>query len=454
MILYLNFSASEVRERDYFYMPAFYYFAIYIGIGAGSVISEIRHFAVRARAPVMASIVLPSVILLSFPFFTAKTHFFQHDRSGDWVCHEYAENMLVGIEPGGILFTNGDNDTFPLWYIQEVEGYRKDVRVVNLSLLNTPWYIKQLRDNKPQIDIEWTDAQLARLHPIHTKDGWVLVRDIGVRQILKYNFGKRPIYFAVTIPPEVYAPYRESMEMEGLAYKVVPKKGTNMVNIDKLNHALRGLPYTVPDNPVCAECKLNENVWHNFSYKGILDKDGKRDKSVYQPPFVNRLIQNYAAAFTQLGFSESQEKDYADAIKNMERAEQIAPNLAPVVMWLGWYYLENGDTTKALDYYRGKIAENPTDCDIRYRLAGVQERINDLRGALQTCEDLARVCPDYRNAVLSAVSLAVRFDEFDRALMLINGWLARHPEDEAMRKSRAQLLGREPESQDSIPKVP
>lgn len=433
MILYLNFSDAEVRERDYFYLPAFYYFAIYIGIGAGSVLAEIRRFAARARMPVMASVVLPGLILFSFPFFTAKAHFFEHDRSGDWVCREYAMNMLVGIEENGIIFTNGDNDTFPLWYIQEVEGYRKDVRVVNLSLLNTPWYIKQLRDNSPPLDIQWTDAELARLRPVRTQDGsWILVRDLGVQHILKHNSGKRPIYFAVTIPPEVYEPYRDFMEMEGLAYRIVPKKGTNMVNMDK----------------------LEENVWENFSYKGILDDNGKRDRSVYQPPFVNRLIQNYAAAFTQLGFSRYQAQEYGEAIKNLEAAEQIAPNLAPVVMWLGWYYLENGDTARAVEYYETKIAENPRDCDIRYRLAGVQERINDLRGAQRTVDALTAACPDYRSGVVSAISLAVRFDELDRALMYVDNWLARHPEDEAMRRSRQQLLGRAPESRDSIPEVP
>ncbi len=430
MIVYLNFSDSEVRERDYFYLPAFYYFAVFIGIGAASLLSEIRRLAARVGVTGMASVVVPAVIFLVLPVFTLRAHFFQHDRSADFVCSEYAKNMLVGLAQGGIIFTNGDNDTFPLWYIQEVEKFRADVRVVNLSLLNTPWYIKQLRDNEPKVDIRWTDAELARLGPIKTKDGrYILVRDIGVQHILKYNSNKKPIYFAVTIPPAIYEPYREFLEMEGLAYRVVPRTGQNMVNL----------------------AKLEENVWQNYSYLGLLDENWRRDESIYHPAFVNRLVQNYAAAFTQLGFMRYREQDYEAAIKNLEAAEQISPGLKPVVMWLGWYYLESGDTVRALEYYRDKIEQEPYDCEIRYRLAGLQERIEDLRGALATIEAMAEYCPDHRDAVVSAVAIFLRFNLVDEALRYVDNWIARHPSDESMIRSRQRLLERGTQTRDSVP---
>ena len=432
MIVYLNFSDSEVRERDYFYLPAFYYFAVFIGIGTGSLLLEIRRVAVRAGLNGMVAVALPALLLLSFPFFTAKAHFFQHDRSSDYVCREYAKNMLVGLAENGIIFTNGDNDTFPLWYIQEVEKYRPDLRVVNLSLLNTPWYIKQLRDNEPKLDIRWSDAELARLQPIRAKDGWIFVRDIGVQHILKHNSAKRPIYFAVTIPPDIYAPYRDFLEMEGLAYRVVPRKGQSMVNAQK----------------------LEENVWENYNYRGLLDEEWQRDESIWHPPFVKRLVQNYAAAFTQLGFMKYRDGDYPEAIRNLEAAEQISPGLTPVVMWLGWYYLENGDTTKAVQYYRDKIEKDPYDCEVRYRLAGVQERIQDLKGALETLEGLAVVCPEHRDAVISVIALCAQFNLVDRALAYIDSWVARHPNDDAMIRSRQQLLDRTIQVQDTVPETP
>lgn len=431
MIVYLNFSDAEVRERDYFYLPAFYYFAVFIAIGVGSLLSEIRRLALRWRVPGFASVVAPAALFLALPWFTARAHFFANDRSRDFVCREYAKNMLVGIDRDGILFTNGDNDTFPLWYIQEVEKYRTDVRVVNLSLLNTPWYIKQLRDNEPKIEILWSDDEIQRLRPIQTKDGWIIVRDIGVQHIVRHNGAKRPVYFAVTIPPEYFAPYREFIEMEGLAYRVVPRRGENMVNVPK----------------------LEENVWRNYSYAGLLDSDWKQDDTVYQPPFVRRLVQNYAAAFTQLGFLQSQQEDYVGAIKNLEVAEQIAPGLTPVVMWLGWYYLEAGDTTRALSYYQEKIALDPDNCDIRYRLAGVQERIHDAMGTLETLDALIAHCPDHRDAVLSAAGLSARFGLSDRALSYLDHWIARHPDDEAMKQARQQLTD-QGKATDSVPEVP
>ena len=189
--------------------------------------------------------------------------------------------MLVGLEKDAILFTYGDNDTFPLWYIQEVEEYRPDVRVVNLNLLNTAWYLKQLRDNEPTIDIAWNDDELKRLRPIRTKDRVFYVRDLGVQHILKKNANERPVYFSVTIEPTVYEHYRDYLEMEGLAQRLVPRRGRNMVNA----------------------AKLEENVWHNYSYAGVLDENLERDERVYQPPFVRRLSQNYAAAFGQLGLT-------------------------------------------------------------------------------------------------------------------------------------------------------
>jgi tetratricopeptide (TPR) repeat protein len=378
----------------------------------------------------MASVAVPAVILLVLPTFTLRAHFFQHNRSNDFVCAEYAKNMLVGLERGGIIFTNGDNDTFPLWYIQEVEKYRTDVRVVNLSLLNTPWYIKQLRDNEPKLDIRWSDTDLARLGPIKTKDGsWILVRDIGVQHILKYNSKAKPIYFAVTIPPAIYEPYREFLEMEGLAYRVVPRKGQNMVNLEK----------------------LEENVWKNYSYLGLLDEDYQRDESIFHPPFVHRLVQNYAAAFTQLGFLRYRAQDYEEAIKNLEAAEQVSPGLTPVVMWLGWYYLESGDTTRAVQYYRDKIEEDPYDCEVHYRLAGLQERIEDLRGALTTIDAMTEYCPDHRDAVISAVQICLRFNLIDEALRHVDDWIARHPNDESMIRSRQQLLERSTQTPDSVP---
>ena len=95
------------------------------------------------------------IIFLAMPVNILATDYFEHNRKGNYVAWDYGYNLLNSCEPNGIIFTNGDNDTFPLWYLQEVEGLRKDVNVVNLSLLNTPWYINQLVTQNPKLDLDF-----------------------------------------------------------------------------------------------------------------------------------------------------------------------------------------------------------------------------------------------------------------------------------------------------------
>ena len=139
--LYLNPPPYQPRERDYAYVGSFYAFAIWIGLGVYAIFDFLSQ-----KTSAVVSATLASVASLAFvPGVMAKENWDDHDRSNRYTARDFARDYLESCAPNAILFTNGDNDTFPLWYAQEVEGIRTDIRVINLSLANTDWYIEQLR---------------------------------------------------------------------------------------------------------------------------------------------------------------------------------------------------------------------------------------------------------------------------------------------------------------------
>ena len=156
IVLYLNQTPYQPRERDYAYAGSFYAFCIWIGFG---VIALVRMLQNYAKLPSTAAAAVASIAALLVPIQMAGQNWDDHDRSGRYVCRDFGANYLESCEPNAILFTNGDNDTFPLWYAQEVEGIRTDVRVCNTSYLQTDWYADQMKkqayESEP-LPISWT----------------------------------------------------------------------------------------------------------------------------------------------------------------------------------------------------------------------------------------------------------------------------------------------------------
>jgi hypothetical protein len=141
IIVYLNEVPVTPRERDYVYVGSFYAFAIFIGIGVLYLWDLLR----KKLDPKMAAMAVTGVCLLAVPVVMAAQNWDDHDRSGRNTAHDFAYNYLIGLDKNALIFTNGDNDTFPLWYIQEVEGVRTDVRVCCMPFLPQDWYIDQLK---------------------------------------------------------------------------------------------------------------------------------------------------------------------------------------------------------------------------------------------------------------------------------------------------------------------
>ncbi|CAN5531502.1 DUF2723 domain-containing protein [soil metagenome] len=139
LVLYLNSPPSEPRERDYIYVGSFYVFTIWIGFGVIALSEFLRKYKKPLAAPAVAT-----VICLAVPVIMLAEGWDDHDRSNRYFSVDSAKNFLNSCAPNAIIFTGGDNDTFPLWYAQEVEGFRTDVRVIVLSYFNTDWYINQM----------------------------------------------------------------------------------------------------------------------------------------------------------------------------------------------------------------------------------------------------------------------------------------------------------------------
>ena len=278
IIIYLNQSPMQPRERHYSYVGSFFAFSLWIGIGAGGLM-QMAYESVRDSLSGIARL-LPTLgagllIFLAVPGWMTLENYGDHDRSENYVPRDYAYNMLTSVEENGILFTNGDNDTYPLWYLQTVEGVRKDVRVVNLSLLNTKWYVRQLKNEaayeseplpislsedridqlsyrrwKPKqmklpVNTDALQSELSAYLPdsaaasrLESPMTWELkgrpfrqdTRILQTADVVTYdmlrtnaeNGWNRPLYFAVTVARSGQLNLNNYFQLEGQAYRVLP----------------------------------------------------------------------------------------------------------------------------------------------------------------------------------------------------------------------------------------
>jgi tetratricopeptide (TPR) repeat protein len=446
LVFYLNFRENEVRDRDYFFVTGYHFFALWIGLGAAALAQWLRGEPTRAVADdgeiesddvAVASagpLVEPAggklfgvgtiAILVVLSLFPVKNGWYKHDHTDFMVARDYAYNMLTPLEEGAIIFTNGDNDTFPLWYIQEVEGVRTDVRVVNLSLLNTHWYIRQLRDYEPQLEISFADNEIDMLHGFYAPDGRVvLVKDIMVHDLINTNPG-RPVYVAVTVPDLMeLEPY---LEMEGLVFRVTAEKGEE----ERINP---------------------EKTWHNlqsvFLYRGLLDEEGNYDESVYKDSNAMKLCQNYVAAYVRIAHDHLSKGRDDDALAALEYARRINPEFPGVLYTMGYLWLEREQFVKAEQVFRELIALGDKAAEV-YRFLGASLEGQDRRGE---AEEIYRAAISERPEDFDAHRVLFTYlwstDKKDDAVRVIENWLVRHPDDYLTRQALEDLLN--PAAQDS-----
>jgi hypothetical protein len=198
LVVFLNSPPTEPRERDYIYVGSFYFFTIWIGLGVLGVVDLLTKLI---KTPTTRSLVA-SGVCLAVPGIMVQQGWDDHDRSNRYHSVDFAKNLLNSCAPNAILFTGGDNDTFPLWYVQEVEGFRTDVRVCNLSLLGTDWYINQMKrktyESEPlPITLEQDNYLAGKNDIIYFNENPNVQNGINLKQYLKLVKENNP---AIQVP--------------------------------------------------------------------------------------------------------------------------------------------------------------------------------------------------------------------------------------------------------------
>jgi len=416
LILYLNFSDGtrgailEVRDRDYFFTPGFMFFGLLFGVGLTGILRDLADW-IKGRPERQYLFIAALVLGFLMPLHTLKANYFTHDRSRNYIPWDYAYNILSSIDENGIVFTNGDNDTFPLWYIQEVENFRKDVRVVNLSLLNTPWYIHQLKDQM-RVPISYTYDQIEGLRPMWdpVKERVWKVQDELVSDIIKTNKWQTPIFFAVTVSDDNKLKLNDNMIMEGMGYRIVPEQGKNRVDPDKMWHF----------------------YMEEFKFRGL------EDLSVYKNENDTRLIANYVSGFLQLADTLKRVDKMEEAIEVVEKSIRIFPNEWRHRAYLTSLYAQEGDIDKIDDV----IKEVESDKIVSVLTSAAQEaHLNkNFKESIELLKMALRYEPNSVMAFNNLLYLESQLGHTEAVDSLAKAWRDQHAGDAAALAKLDNLL--------------
>lgn len=454
----------QPRERDYFYTGSFMVWCMWIGIGVYSLINNLSKKKVQSGIAI--GIVAVSTLLV--PVNMAIGGWNTHDRTGNYLPFDYSYNLLQSADEGAIIFTNGDNDTFPVWYIQDVMGVRRDVRIVNLSLGNTLWYVYQLKNTKPwgadKIPLTFSDESLLRDEidpqalsydfgeafnleiPVrreilekYTSDPQVLqrgtfqtrftgqdygeqggkqmylfrVQDKLVREILEQTKFEKPIYYSTTVGPDAYAGLENHFRYEGMLMRICPVPQQSSVG-DKV------------DIDLMAETLLNVNNTENFSKtpKREFKLRNLNDPGVYYDPVHRRLMNSYRQLYTMLATAYMSVKDDKEsAIKTLDLMNKyISPTQFPMeydmLYRMSQLYNDAGATEQAAKLSKlGIERANKVITSENLKPDLVQfEVMNRYLGPHRYSTELYKLAGDYQGGIDVMTKLKMKVEEVEQQL--------------------------------------
>ena len=397
IVVYLNQTPYQPRERDYAYAGSFYAFCIWIGLGVMAIIDMVNTLLKNEteRSAAAATIALAALLV---PAQMASQNWDDHDRSNRYSARDFGANYLNSCDEEAIIFCNGDNDTFPLWYNIEVEEERNDVRACNLSYLQTDWYISQMKRpyyNSPGLPISWDEKDFMpgkneivwvenRLNaPIEVKKAFNFLHsddprtkrdkegyipsnklfifspdsqkiffkeakrftrsEMMVMDMLSTNQWQRPIYFAVTIGSDYHLGLDPYLELTGMAYRITPersKDGRPRVNTelmyDNMLHKFKYGNMNVPG------IYIDENTMrmcrtHRMMFLELIEalyKEGKHDKCLEVLDFAEEMLPGYNIPYD---YTSASMASYYYQLGEMDKANAIMTKVADnCIEYLTW----------------------------------------------------------------------------------------------------------------------
>lgn len=470
IVLYLNQTPYQPRERDYAYAGSFYAFCIWVGFGVAALAKLLERYV---KLPAFVAAAAATVLALFVPFQMGAQNWDDHDRSGRYLARDFGQNYLESCEPNAIIFTNGDNDTFPLWYAQEVEGIRTDVRVCNTSYLQTDWYIDQMKrqayESAP-LPISWNredyvqgTRDVAYVFPmtdqsidLGTALNFVRSNDPKSRRIpgldqeldfipstkLTYQVDSAAVARNNTLSPK-YVPYKldemtvdlsnksalgkheliildmlQTNNWERPIYYAVTVSSDQYVNLDgyfqQTGLANQIVPLNTKDNSLTINTeKMYDNVMNKFKWGGV-DKPG-----IYLDENSLRMCKSYRVVlFGKLAVALANEGEKEKALNVLDRCMEVLPaENVPMdysALSIGELYHALGQTEKGDEVLDQIAANSVTNLNWFFRLKPRQlvSVEADLRQELAILNEVLRIAKSNNSKLVDKYQ-----EEFDNFRM-------------------------------------
>ena len=440
LIVFFNVPEPQPRERDYFVVGSFFVFAFWIGIGT-FFISEFLKNSFKKEYVLNVGI---AILALIIPVNMLYQNYHTHDRSLNYAAWDSAYNMLQSCKKDAILFTAGDNDTYPLWYLQNAEGIRRDIRIVNLSLINVDWYILQQKNDEPfgakKVPISFSDEDIKYLSetyfselppqpvkmPPVPKEKWeefgikdssqikdltftmkpfaelqgrsvIRLQDLMIMNIVLTNKWERPIYFALSGNPSDRIGLDEYLQMQGMALEIVPVKRSPG---DRYNMNL----------PIVEKQLLAENVTPSKDYQLGFIFHNYNNPNLNIEEQAQDMIDTYRAIYAMvarqyIGIDQEKVKKFLSVM-----SERFPHSVMPFNfnLLLDIVDMTNQLTDRSVFNHYSSIAEEevnkqlkskPDDPELLNVLAWIYERRNEYKKAIDIYNRFLKVTPNDQNLI-------------------------------------------------------